>query len=305
MRKTLFLWATSVLALALVGMVVAQTNLTDANRTNFDSLNTGLAGTVSDVALSLGGDQDSGLILAAANIPAIVAGGVAVVTASSGGVDLTGTTTIVTGPFRLTDGTAAAPSGTFATDEDLGIYREGANSLGFAAGGSNIADIDASGLELNAGTFDFRGVNAYAMQETSVSSAQVLALNATPITVVAAPGAGNAVVVDFVQLFVDFNAAAYAGIAAGEDIVLVYSGGAVEASSHCETTGLMDATADRVGYCPGLGANGAVAGTTNLTAQANTAVDITILTGEIITGDSPLKVRVFYRIVPVDLSAIS
>ncbi len=44
-----------------------------------------------------------------------------------------------------TDGTAAVPSYTFASDPDTGVYRVGANSLGFTCGGSNRGTISSAG----------------------------------------------------------------------------------------------------------------------------------------------------------------
>jgi len=50
-------------------------------------------------------------------------------------------TTVLTG-----NGTVAAPSVSFASDQDTGLYRIGANSIGVAAGGNLRARIDSSGI---------------------------------------------------------------------------------------------------------------------------------------------------------------
>lgn len=59
------------------------------------------------------------------------------------------TTTSGTSPFG--DGTVAAPSITFTSDLDTGIYRVGANSMGITANGVNVATFNTSGLSLTNG----------------------------------------------------------------------------------------------------------------------------------------------------------
>jgi len=56
-------------------------------------------------------------------------------------------TTAFTGtlPWRGQDGTAGAPAISFSGDTDTGVYRSGANSLDFAAGGLRIAALQTSG----------------------------------------------------------------------------------------------------------------------------------------------------------------
>lgn len=120
-----------------------------------------------------------------------------------------------------------------------------------------------------------------------VTTGQVLALNATPKTLVAAPGAGY--YLEFVRayIFLDFNATAYGGIAAGEDLSIKYTDGSgAKASADIEATGFLDATADALVMAHPADAPVCV---------ANAALVLHLLTGEVATGDSPLKVRVLYR----------
>lgn len=53
--------------------------------------------------------------------------------------------TLMTGPLKASNGTAAAPSHSFGSDTDTGIYRIGANNLGIAVGGTKIVDIASTG----------------------------------------------------------------------------------------------------------------------------------------------------------------
>jgi microcystin-dependent protein len=59
--------------------------------------------------------------------------------------------TTMTGPLKAANGTAAAPAVTFAADTDTGIYRKSANTIGVACGGSEVAAISSSGIELSSG----------------------------------------------------------------------------------------------------------------------------------------------------------
>lgn len=59
--------------------------------------------------------------------------------------------TSMTGPLKASNGTAAAPSLTFASDTDTGGYRSGANEFSIAAGGSQIAAFSSSGIDAKTG----------------------------------------------------------------------------------------------------------------------------------------------------------
>lgn len=130
--------------------------------------------------------------------------------------------------------------------------------------------------------------------DVTVSSAEILALNATPKELVAAPGAGLALVFEGAVMFLDFNSAAYAGIATGEDLSIKYTNASGDEVSQIEATGFLDATADALRYA-------LPATTAAITPVANAALVLHLLVGEITTGDSPLKVRVYYRVIPTTL----
>lgn len=58
---------------------------------------------------------------------------------------------IASGTGKFSNGTAAAPSITFGSDPDTGIYRYGANQIGFSTGGYVRAYIDANNLIYSSG----------------------------------------------------------------------------------------------------------------------------------------------------------
>lgn len=131
----------------------------------------------------------------------------------------------------------------------------------------------------------------------TITSAQLLALNATPRQIVAAPGAGLALIlVDVVA----YKAAgtAYAGIAAGEDLSIKYTDGSGLEVAEIETTGFLDQATAQMRYASSFRA---ASGVSSITPVANAALMMMLLSGEITTGDSDLKLRVYYRVVPTTL----
>lgn len=54
--------------------------------------------------------------------------------------------TSMTGPLKASSGTAAAPSVSFSSDTDSGMYRIGANNVGVAVAGAKVLDVSATGL---------------------------------------------------------------------------------------------------------------------------------------------------------------
>ena len=139
------------------------------------------------------------------------------------------------------------------------------------------------------------------MQQTVITSAQVLALNATPRTVVTAPVSPLAILPIKVQIYKPAGTA-YAGIAAGEDLVLKYTNGSGnQCSAVIETTGFLDQATAQHRVATMMSHVGTTAGDTNPTAGA--AVVLHLLSGEITTGDSALHVRVWYDIVDTVYSA--
>ncbi len=123
----------------------------------------------------------------------------------------------------------------------------------------------------------------------TITSAQLLALNATPIEILPAPGAGFMNVIDAVEVY-HGGGTAYAGIATGEDITLKYTNVSGAVAMTIEATGLLDqTTAQRRAYR---------APTTELTPVENAAIVAHMLAGEITTGDFPIKLRLTYRTIP-------
>lgn len=128
----------------------------------------------------------------------------------------------------------------------------------------------------------------------TITTAELLALHATPKTLIAAPGTGYANVVNSMVLMLDYNSAAYDGVAAGEDLEVRYTNGTGQLIATIETDPFLTATADAIRYV-GVGA------VTAITPVDNAAIIIWLASGEIATGNSPLKVKIYYRVVPTAL----
>jgi len=73
--------------------------------------------------------------------------------------------------FNAADGSAAAPTHTFHSDQDTGMYRIGANHLGFATGGSSRWSIDSSGgITQNGGSnYDYSGGGNFSIRHLTAN----------------------------------------------------------------------------------------------------------------------------------------
>lgn len=101
--------------------------------------------------------------------------------------------TFYTGLGVVNDGTAAAPSWTFFSDVDTGLYRIGANNLGVAVGGSNVLDVGTSGLTVTGAVSASSITNSGGQANSSwVNIAAPTAIgSATPALVVNSAGVSN------------------------------------------------------------------------------------------------------------------
>lgn len=222
-----------------------------------------------------------------------------------------------------TDGTAAAPSITFGNDTDSGIYSDTANTVQISTGGTERVQIDSTGLTvtgsvvigsaamseadlelsdgITAGTSaaskvvtldansELDGLGLLQKEDTIIASSAVLTLNATPVSILTAPAAGIYRVPEAVYVFLDYNSAAYAADA-GEDITIQKASAGDVTHQTLDGT-LFTGTADALAVAYPLNGD---ASTVNDRAAA-AGLEITIASGEWLTGDSPLKVRVLYR----------
>lgn len=151
------------------------------------------------------------------------------------------------------------------------------------------------GLVLNHGGTNDQTLLGHSFVKT-VTAAQVLALFATPQTIIAAPDAGIAVIPYRVAIHKPAGTA-YAAVAAGEDLVLKYTNASgAQCSGVIETTGFLDQTTAQTRVVGMPASTGSTPG--DYAPVAAAAVVLHLLVGEITTGDSPLYVRVWYDLMP-------
>ena len=122
-----------------------------------------------------------------------------------------------------------------------------------------------------------------------LTAAQIKALNATPVQIIAAPGAGKGIVVEK-ALLTKSTGIAYDGIAAGEDLTLKYTNGSGATILTAEMTGFLDSAALLMHNQPASGS----------LVTANAAVVAHMSTGEVATGTCTVLVEVDYTIVTID-----
>lgn len=77
--------------------------------------------------------------------------------------------TLMTGPLKAANGTAAAPSLAFASDPDSGVYRIGANNVGMAVNGAKVLDVATAGLSIT-GTLTSSGALTVAADGLTITA---------------------------------------------------------------------------------------------------------------------------------------
>lgn len=143
------------------------------------------------------------------------------------------------------------------------------------------------------GYFHGADIQQHALVKT-VTSAQVLALNATPVELVPAPGAGKALLLDLI-IITKAAGTAYGGIGVGEDLTVTLTDASGAELTRIASASFLDQTTlqVRVGY-----PYRAASGLNGVTPTANAAMVLSLLVGEITTGTSALTCRVLYKIIP-------
>lgn len=146
-------------------------------------------------------------------------------------------------------------------------------------------------------TQEIFGLTAYAF----ITSAQLLALNATPQTIIAAPPAGHAAIPRKWAIR-HAGGTAYAGIAAGEDLVLKYTNGSgAQCATAIEATGFLDQTTAQVRCALGQAGSGATPA--DFAPVAAAPVVLHLLIGEITTGNFGIHVKVWYDLIETAFTA--
>jgi hypothetical protein len=119
---------------------------------------------------------------------------------------------------------------------------------------------------------------------TTLSTAQILANYTTPITLVAAPGAGKALIFHGAEVFLDFGGTAFVA-GTNEDFQIQYDGGTA-CSELALQVNLIEASAD-VYYWMNPKQSVII---------ANQELEAATITGNVATGNGAMKIKCFYSV---------
>lgn len=129
--------------------------------------------------------------------------------------------------------------------------------------------------------------NTIQMAEVAITAAQMLACRATPVELVAAPGAGY--LLEFISATFIYDYTAAFTESADNLVVRFTDGSGAIASTTLETTGLLDATSDQIRTFKAI--------STDLTPVANAALVLhNTGDGEFGGTGSPVRMKVAYRV---------
>jgi hypothetical protein len=131
--------------------------------------------------------------------------------------------------------------------------------------------------------------------DTPLTLAQILALNATPITVVPTPGPGWSAVLDSVVVQYTYGSAAFTiGTCAG--LGFKYTNGSGLQVAQCAVTSFIDQASNQLRH---VNAYRAASGASDFTPVPNAVIVIQALTAAPTVGTAcTMKVRCYYRRVP-------
>lgn len=162
-----------------------------------------------------------------------------------------------------------------------------------AVGTAEIADDAVTFAKLDEGVLQSVSV--------TLTATQMRNLNATPVELVAAPGANKVIVPIRAVVSMDYNANVYDNVGAGDDLTIKYTDAGGDVLFFMETAGMLDQANDEEKLLwP------ASAAATPLCEQipvANAALVANVLVGEIAAadldanGDSPVTITVVYQVV--------
>lgn len=123
--------------------------------------------------------------------------------------------------------------------------------------------------------------------EVLVTSAEILALNTTPKVLVASPGAGKVLELISAVLILDYNSAAYA--TNGNLTIANNTGTAM--SNTVLLANLLAKTADTM-----VALHPLATADTGVALLEDEPLELQCATGDPVTGDSPLRVKIAYRV---------
>ena len=217
-----------------------------------------------------------------------------------------GTATASTAPLKFTSGalnTTAEPGAVeFLTDAYYGTITTGAARRTFAflesptftgtptlPTGTIAVTQAANTNNTTVATTAYVDANQIFSATLSLTSAQILALNTTPVLIVAAPGAGKYIEVISATSELTFVTAAYA---TNTSLILINTGATNYQLLNAASLASTVSTTYKFTYPSFVGG-------ASTQIIANTALNVSVLTGNPATGAGTVKIKVLYRIVTI------
>jgi len=162
----------------------------------------------------------------------------------------------------------------------VGGYPANGNSL-TVSGNASVSGNLHVGDSVRFGTSEFKTATV------EVSSAEILALNGSPKTLIASQGSDTIIDVESVIIILDAGTP-YNGIGATEDLIIEYAGGN-DITNSIETTGFLDSATDIVKRYDSVGDD-------DLTSSVGELVKLRITSGNVATGTGTLTIKITYRV---------
>jgi len=194
--------------------------------------------------------------------------------------------------IRLNDTTTSKTADAFlqntANDDDDAVLTMGVDDS--TGDDTTYVEIDGVNEQVEVKKKAQIGTTIHFSNVTTLSTAQINALKATPITLVPAQGANTIIELVSVMLTYDYATAAFT-VGADEDLVIEYADG-TDTTASIETAGFLDQSDDEVRFYPSSLAAGA-----DLEACINQGLQIfNTGSGETADGGGELDVRITYRV---------
>lgn len=165
----------------------------------------------------------------------------------------------------------------------MGSGEDGNVEFYTAPGGSSTlrVDIKSNGaVNLVSGPLEIGGSDAIRLATGTLSSAQILTSNSSPIEIIASPGAGQFIAISQIMVSEDYNSAAYV---ISDELTIRYSGGTTIDN---QLTTVATQTNDYA----------SIASVTVSDLGINEAVQLFATVGNPTTGNSDIKYKIWYTI---------
>jgi hypothetical protein len=164
-------------------------------------------------------------------------------------------------------------------------------------GDVTITNAGVTAIGANKVTASMLATNLLVEATGTLSQANIVAMNGTPVTLVAAPGAGKAIIVDEIELFHDYSTAAYTS---GGDLSIEYATSGTDVLTIDSTFVTGAADANTVTKPTVYTSSGTDTGF-DLAANTNKAIQATNATGAFANGNAAniIKWRIRYHVVTV------